>query len=263
MIVVFIDDRRHEHGVEPICRVLTTHGIRIAPSTYYAFKSRPASQRALTDAGLIRLIAEVHKANYGVYGARKVWHELHRQGHDDIARCTVERLMRLNGLRGVCKGKTPRTTIPADAPTPEDRLNRQFTAQAPDRLWVADITYIRTFAGWVYAAFILDMCTRMIVGWQLSRSLHTRLALDALDMAIWARRRRGRDLSASLRQGRSVQSHPLHPTPGRRRRRRLRRVDRRQLRQRCRRGIQLTVQERTDPEPWTLAGHQRARVRRR
>ena len=149
MIVAFIDDHKHEHGVEPICRVLTTHGIPIAPSTYYAFGSRPASRRALTDAGLVRLIAEVHQANYGVYGVRKVWHELRRQGHTDVARCTVERLMRINGLRGVSKAKAPRTTIPAGAPTPEDKVNRQFTAQAPDRLWVADITYVRTFAGWV------------------------------------------------------------------------------------------------------------------
>ena len=140
----------------------------------------------------------VHQANYGVYGVRKVWHELRRQGHTDVARCTVERLMRINGLRGVSKAKAPRTTIPAGAPTPEDKVNRQFTAQAPDRLWVADITYVRTFAGWVYAAFILDMCTRMIVGWQLSTSLHTRLALDALDMAIWSRRRQDRDLSALI-----------------------------------------------------------------
>ena len=157
MIVAFIDDHKHEHGVEPICRVLTTHGIPITPSTYYAFRSRPASRRALTDAGLVRLIAEVHQATYGVYGVRKVWHELRRQGHTDVARCTVERLMRINGLRGVSKAKAPRTTIPAGAPTPEDKVNRQFTAQAPDRLWVADITYVRTFAGWVYAAFILDM----------------------------------------------------------------------------------------------------------
>ena len=198
MIVAFIDDHRHEHGVEPICRVLTANGIRIAPSTYYAFRSRPASRRALTDAGLVRLIAEVHQANYGVYGVRKVWHELRRQGHTDVARCTVERLMRINGLRGVSKAKAPRTTIPAGAPTPEDKVNRQFAAPAPDRLWVADITYVRTFAGWVYAAFILDMCTRMIVGWQLSTSLHTRLALDALDMAIWSRRRQDRDLSALI-----------------------------------------------------------------
>ena len=130
MIVAFIDDHKHEHGVEPICRVLTTHGIPIAPSTYYAFRSRPASRRALTDAGLVRLIAEVHQANYGVDGVRKVWHELRRQGHADVARCTVERLMRINGLRGVSKAKAPRTTIPAGAPTPEDKVNRQFTAQA-------------------------------------------------------------------------------------------------------------------------------------
>ena len=178
-----------------------------------------ASRCALTDAGLVRLIAEVHQANYGVYGVRKVWHELRRQGHTDVARCTVERLMRINGLRGVSKAKAPRTTIPAGAPTPEDKVNRQFTAQAPDRLWVADITYVRTFAGWVYAAFILDMCTRMIVGWQLSTSLHTRLALDALDMAIWSRRRQDRDLSALIHhsdkgvQYRAIRYTSVWPTP--------------------------------------------------
>ena len=116
----------------------------------------------------------------------------------DVARCTVERLMRVNGLRGVSKRATPRTTIPAGSPLPEDKVQRQFTAEAPDRLWVADITYIRTFSGWVYAAFILDMCTRQVVGWQVSTSLHTRLALDALDRAIWARRRHERDLSALI-----------------------------------------------------------------
>ncbi|SMO63843.1 putative transposase [Propioniciclava tarda] len=196
MIVGFIDEYRSQHGVEPICRVLSGHGIKIAPSTYYAFKTRPASARARSDAGLVRVIASVHQANYGVYGARRVWHELHRQGHTDVARCTVERLMRANGLRGISKAKTPRTTIPASSPMPTDKVQRQFTAEAPDRLWVADITYIRTFDG--CAAFILDMCSRMIVGWQLSTSLHTRLAFDALDMALWRRAREQRDLSALI-----------------------------------------------------------------
>ena len=170
---------------------------KIAPSTYYAAGSRPASNRALRDLALVCVIARIHAANYGVYGARKVWHELKRQGHEHVARCTVERLMRLNGLRGVSKEKTPRTTKPGSKDElPEDLVNRQFVATAPNELWVADITYIKTHSGWVYASFIMDMYSRYIVGWQVSTSLHTRLALDALDMAIWARTRAGADLSA-------------------------------------------------------------------
>lgn len=141
------------------------------------------------------MIARVHAANYGVYGARKVWHQLHRQGHTDVARCTVERLMRANGLAGVSKQKAPRTTHAAKDDIPADLVNRAFTDAAPNELWVADITYIKTHSGWVYASFVMDMYSRFIVGWQVSTSLHARLALDALDMAIWARTRQGLDLS--------------------------------------------------------------------
>ncbi|OLT17731.1 integrase [Serinicoccus sp. CUA-874] len=197
MIVDFIDEHKGEHGVEPICRALQDTDAQIAPSTYYATKKRPASARALRDLALITVIARVHATNYGVYGARKVWHALKREGHTDVARCTVERLMRVNGLRGVSKEKTPRTTRPGDKDDiPEDFVNRQFVASCPNELWVADITYIKTHSGWVYASFVMDMYSRYIVGWQVATSLHTRLALDALDMALWARARAGADLSS-------------------------------------------------------------------
>lgn len=209
----FVEAHKDEHGVEPILTTLAGTPVGIAPSTYYAARSRPASARALTDAGLVPVIAKIHAENYGVYGARKVWHQLRREGHEDVARCTVERLMRLNGLRGVSKVKAPRTTIPATNLFPEDRVNRAFTAAAPNELWVADITYVKTHSGWAYAAFILDMFSRRVVGWQVSTSLHTRLALDALDMALWARRREGADLSTLIHHSdRGVQYRAIRYT---------------------------------------------------
>ncbi len=197
MKVRFVDEHRHEHGVEPIIAALAGTCAQIAPSTYYAAKARGPSARSVTDAATLARIEAVHEANYGVYGARKTWRTLVRQG-ESVARCTVERLMRLNGIRGVCKARPPRTTIPAPTAHPGDLVERQFTADAPDRLWVADITYIRTCSGWVYAAFVMDMYSRRIVGWQVSTSLHTTLALDALEMGIWARQRAGRDLTGLI-----------------------------------------------------------------
>jgi putative transposase len=178
-------------GVEPICAVL-----QVAPSTYYAAKSRPASARSVRDAQLVPLIRKVHTDNLGVYGAKKVWAELNRTGVP-VARCTVERLMKADGLRGIAREKTRRTTISegAQTPRPADLVERQFVAAAPNQLWVADITYVRTHAGWVYAAFVLDVFSRYVVGWQVSTSLRTDLALDALDMGLWARRRAGQDTS--------------------------------------------------------------------
>ena len=185
MIVDYIDAHRHLHGVEPICRVLSEAGIQIAPSTYYAAKTRPPSARTVSDTATTMLIKQVHAANYGVYGVRKVHAELNRQGHR-VARCTVHRLMRLEGLRGINRAKGPRTTIPCAGPdTRPDLLDRVFAAPAPNRVWVADITYCRIFAGWVYAAFVVDVFSRRVVGWQLSRSLRTDLALDALEMGLW------------------------------------------------------------------------------
>jgi putative transposase len=190
VIVEFIDAHREEHGVEPICEQL-----QVAPSTYYAHRSRPPSARSVTDASTTTLITRVHAENFGVYGARKIHAQLHRQGHP-VARCTVQRLMRAAGLRGLSRAKGPRTTIPGSgSDLRPDLVERSFTATGPDQLWVADITYCRTFSGWVYAAFVIDVFSRRVVGWQLSRSLRTDLALDALDMGLWTRRRADRDVS--------------------------------------------------------------------
>lgn len=175
MLVEYVDGHRHGFGVEPICKVLRHAGMSIAPSTYYAAKARPPSRRALRDVEVTGLIRRVHAGNYGVYGARKVHAQLVREGHR-VARCTVERLMRAAEIRGVRRGRPPRTTIPTRTPdTRPDLVQRVFTA-GPNQLWVADITYIRTFAGWVYAAFILDVYARRVVGWQIASHLRTELA---------------------------------------------------------------------------------------
>ena len=189
MIVDYIDAHKDEFGVEPICTEL-----QVAPSTYYAARSRAPSARAVSDAASCELIASVHADNYGVYGARKVHAEINRLGYP-VARCTVERLMRILGLRGISRAKGPRTTVAGLGPdTRPDLVEREFTATAPDQLWVADITYVRTFAGWAYAAFVIDVFSRRVVGWQCSTSLRTDLALDALEMGIWTRERAGADL---------------------------------------------------------------------
>lgn len=189
-MIAFIDQRKEEFGVEPICKQLP-----IAPSTYYAAKARPESKRTLSDAVTSEKIRVVHEANYSVYGVRKIYAALNRAGHK-VARCTVERLMRKAGLRGIRRAKGPRTTVPGSlSERPADLVHRQFTAPAPNCLWVADITYIRTFSGWVYAAFVLDVFSRRVVGWQLSTTMHTALALDALEMGLWTRRRERKDVS--------------------------------------------------------------------
>ena len=202
MIVAYIDEHRERVvegrrlGVEPICDVLRAADVEIAPSTYYAAKTRPPSARAVRDAELVPVIRQVHTDNIGVYGARKVHAEVNRKG-TKVARCTVERLMRAEGLRGISREKTRKTTISDGAETerPADLVERQFAAQAPNQLWVADLTYVRTHSGWVYAAFILDVFSRMVVGWQVSTSLRTDLALDALDMGLWCRQRAGQDVT--------------------------------------------------------------------
>lgn len=194
MKVAYIDQYKETFGVQPICDVLAETDAPIAPSTYYAAHSRPPSARSRRDEELTEKIRRIHTDNYGVYGARKVHAALVREGHE-VARCTVERLMRQVGLRGVIRAKSPRTTRPApETDRPADLVERQFTATAPNQLWVADITYIKTFSGWVYAAFVIDVFSRMVVGWQVATSLYTDLALDALEMAIWRRRHTGADL---------------------------------------------------------------------
>lgn len=183
----FIEAHKEKFGVEPMCKVLP-----IAPATYYASISRPPSARALADAMLEAEIKRVFKANYEVYGARKVWKQLKREGIA-VARCTVERLMRELGLRGVVRGKTWKTTQPGTGARPADLVDRQFQVLAPNRLWVADLTYVRTWAGMTYAAFVMDAYSRMILGWQTSTSLRADLALDALEMALWRREKENLD----------------------------------------------------------------------
>jgi putative transposase len=190
VIVEFIDAHRAEHGVEPICEQL-----QVAPSTYYAHRSRPPAARSVTDAATTTLIEAVHAEHFGVYGVRKVHAQLHRQGHP-VARCTVARLMRAAGLRGLSRAKGPRTTVPGAGPdTRPDLVDRAFTATAPDQLWVADITYCRTFAGWVYAAFVIDVHSRRVVGWQLSKSLRTDPGPRRPGDGHLDRRRAGRDVT--------------------------------------------------------------------
>ncbi len=184
----FVDAYRDEYGVEPICRV-----IEIAPSTYHErarrrAKPETAPQRAKRDAALKQEIKRVYDENFQVYGARKVWRQLQRDGHN-VARCTIERLMQSMGLEGVIRGKKVRTTVSGKAtPCPLDHVNRQFKAPRPNALWVSDFTYVATWQGFVYVAFVIDTYARRIVGWRVSRSAHAGFVLDALEQAIADRR---------------------------------------------------------------------------
>lgn len=181
-MITYIEAHRSRFGVEPICREL-----QVAPSSYYAARTRPPSARSVTDATLADVVARVHRANFGVYGIRKVWKALGRLGLT-AGRDRVARIMRETGLRGVTRTKRTRTTKPAPAgERPADLVKRSFAAPAPNRLWVADLTYVWTVRGFVYTAFIVDAFSRRIVGWRVSASLRTDLALDALEMALWAR----------------------------------------------------------------------------
>ena len=183
----FIDAHRVTHGVEPICAALP-----VAPSTYYAHKARQADPgrlppRVRRDAALREHIRRVWEANFKVYGARKVWRQLHREGVM-AARCTVERLMRAMGIQGAIRGKRFKTTLADDlAARPADLVKRDFTASRPNELWVADLTYVAAWKGFVFVAFVIDAFARTIVGWRVSASLRTGLALDALEQALHAR----------------------------------------------------------------------------
>lgn len=169
-------------GVEPICTVL-----EIAPSTFYAAKQRRPCRRRLRDRELVVEIRRVFDENYQVCDARKIWRQLNREG-TTVARCNVERLMAANGLAGRVRGRRARTTMPADvAARPGDRVERQFRATAPNQLWIADITYVATWSGFAYTAFVTDVFSRRIIGWRTSTTLRADLALDALEMAIWTR----------------------------------------------------------------------------
>jgi len=182
-----VDEHRGIHGVEPICAVL-----QIAPSAYrrHAARSRDQallSPRAQRDVALMPMVEQVWSANLQVYGADKVWKQMNREGIE-VARCTVERLMRRLGLRGVRRGKVVRTTISDNkAPCPLDKVNRQFRAERPNQLWVSDFTYVSTWQGWLYVAFVVDVFARRIVGWRVSSSMTTDFVLDALEQALYAR----------------------------------------------------------------------------
>jgi transposase InsO family protein len=186
-MVSFIDEHRAEYGVESICAQLP-----IAPSMYYEHKAREANPERLPlrlrrERELVPEIRRMHEENFRVYGARKVWRQLGREGRA-VARCTVERLMRMLGLQGVVRARKRRTTFGDDrAARPLDRVNRQFQAKRPNELWVADFTYVATWTGFVYVAFVIDVFARRIIGWRVARSMHTELVLDALEQALWAR----------------------------------------------------------------------------
>lgn len=187
-MIAFIDDHREDAGVEPICREL-----RIAPSTYRARKAKERdpsrrSDREKRDEALCAEIGRVWRENLRVYGTRKVWRQLRREGFD-VARCTVERLMKRLGLVGAIRGKPVKTTrSDKAAPCPLDKVNRDFKAPAPNRLWVSDFTYVRTWTGFVYTAFVIDVFARRIVGWKVWRTATAEFVLDALEQALHERR---------------------------------------------------------------------------
>ena len=201
MVVAFIDAHRDRFGVEPICRVLTEHVVKTAPSSYYAHKTRPPSARSLSDAALlvhIRRIYHDRKLGRGLYGARKVWLQLRRDGIP-AARCTVERLMRQAGLRGVRRGRQFVTTRPDSAAArPPDLVNRHFHAARPNALWVVDFTYVPTWSGMAFTALVCDVFSRRIVGWRCADRMPTELPLDALEMALWIRARAGQDVTGLI-----------------------------------------------------------------
>jgi putative transposase len=196
--VAFIDEIRVRFGVEPVCRVLSEHGVRIAPRTYYAHRSRPASARSRRDAAVLAEVQRVHgdpDLGRGLYGVRKVHAQLAREGGVDgrpVSRRQVERLMRAAGLQGARRGRKFTTTRPnTTAARPPDLVGRDFTAAAPNRLWLVDFTYVPTWSGMAFTAFVSDAYSRRIVGWRTATSMPTSLPLDALEMALWTRDRAG------------------------------------------------------------------------
>jgi putative transposase len=234
-----IEPLRPSFGVEPVCRELG-----LSPSAYRARMTRPPSARFRRDQDTLAHIRRVHDTSLGTYGAHRIYKQLRREEHQ-VARCTVERLMREHGLEGVARGRKRKTTIPDPAALrPADLVKRQFTASRPDQLWVADITYVDTWEGWVYVAFITDVYSRKIIGWKLDTHLRTSLALDALEMAICMRRPAPGSLVHHSDRGCPVHLDPLQRAPRRSLRRPLRRIRRGLLRQRPGRSAQRHVQGR-------------------
>jgi putative transposase len=186
-LVAYIDGHRDRFGVEPICRVLSGAGAKIAPSTYWSAKSRPPSARARRDAVLLPILLALWMANYQVYGARKLWKAARRAGHD-VGRDQVARLMRTLGIQGVRRGRRWITTRRDDrAARAPDLVKRDFTAIRPNQLWVTDLTFVATWSGVAYVCFIVDAFSRMIVGWRVASNMGTTMVLDALEMAAWSR----------------------------------------------------------------------------
>ncbi len=251
----FVDEHRGRFGgVEPICRVLTAHGCQIAPSTYYAAKKREEnpSPRQVRDTELKELISGVFEANYCVYGARKTWRELNRQGHT-VARCTIERLMRELGITGAVRGKKVITTVPGDqVDRAPDLLDRNFAASTPNRCWAADFTHVKTWSAVVYVAFVVDTFSRRIVGWSAATTQETQLVLDALEMALWQRDRdkipytKGELIHHSDAGTRAVHEFQARRAPPCRRPRGLHRLGRRRLRQRPDGTRHWALQDRAD-----------------
>ena len=202
-------------GVEPICRVLSEHGWQIAPSGYWAAKARPTSTRDTRDERLVKFMYEIRAEDFNeVYGARKMWRELNRRGHR-VARCTVERLMRREGLSGAVRGRVKTRTTIAD-PTHEraaDLLHRDFTAAAPNRVWVADFTEVVTWAGVVYIAFVVDVYSRAIVGWHAATNKRASLVVQALTMALWRRDHTGHTVQKGLIHHSDAGSTPASVSP--------------------------------------------------
>ena len=261
-MVAFLDQHRDLYGVEPICDVLP-----IAPSTYFRHKVQrrdpgTRSARARRDDELRAAVQRIWDANHQVYGPRKVWKQLRREGHR-VARCTVERLMRDMGLRGAVRGRAWVTTTRAETPAarPADRVDRRFTATRPNQLWVADFTYVATWRGFVYVAFVIDVFARRIVGWRVSASLRTDFVLDALEQAIYDRCGAGvTDLVHHSDRGTQYPRDALHGPPGGGRDRALRRQPWRFLRQRARRIGDRPVQDGGDSTPGTVAASRGRRV---
>ncbi len=217
----FIDAHRARFGVEPICRILD-----VAPSTSYARRSRPPSRRAVEDGRLRGRIRDVHATTYAAYGSRRTWKTLRRQG-DEVGRGRVERVMRQHGIQGGQRQAKKRWLTRADeaAPRPADLVERHFVAHAPNQLWVCDLTYLKTYEGFLYLAFVKDVFSRRIVGWQTATHVRTDLALDALEMAVHLRARRRRARRAH-RPRLAIHELPLHPAALRPRHHRLGRLRR-------------------------------------
>lgn len=199
MVVQFINDYKDSFGVEPICRVLSEHGCKIAPSTYYAARERKPSARACSDAVVwdkITALQADHTKGRGLAGYRKMWHLLKREGLR-VARCTVARLMRVHGMQGITRGAKKALTTRADqaAVRPGDLVGRNFISQAPNKLWIVDFTYVPTWSGMAFTAFVSDVFSRRIVGWRTHHQMPTELPLDALEMALWVRNSQGQDVT--------------------------------------------------------------------